>query len=175
MTILFKKNKNKLKFKQAFTIIELMITMIILSITAAIATPVYSSYVQKAKINEAMRYAKSMQNAYATYYALNGTTPNTLNDMGLTSATSTTTISSIQYIPSIDPDDGSISYPLGALRININPGSINSSFVGCDLNYRFIPTINNNIMEWSCQKPASYLSGSSCGNFIDKISPSNCN
>lgn len=60
---------NKLLKKQGFTLVELLITMAIVSILAAIAIPSFGNYVAQARRSEAeqelMRIASRMENCYS--------------------------------------------------------------------------------------------------------------
>jgi len=54
-----------------FTLIELMVTIVIIAILAAIALPSYQQYIQRGKITEATSNLSAMQLALEKYYADN--------------------------------------------------------------------------------------------------------
>jgi len=86
--MLLKKHKNKSTkriFKQAkaFTLIELLIAIAILGVTAAIAIPIYTAY--KLKINNAIAITDivNIQVAVESYYQASDVYPNSLTDVNM--------------------------------------------------------------------------------------------
>ncbi|WP_275892806.1 pilin [Burkholderia sp. LMG 13014] len=65
-----KKNAQK-----GFTLIELMITVAIVGILAAIAFPAYQDYVIRAQVSEALEVVGGLQSDIQEYYAENGVLP----------------------------------------------------------------------------------------------------
>ncbi len=62
-----KKHKEK-----GFTLVELMIVVAIIAILAVIAIPMYTGYVKKAKITEALTGIDAIKSAEVVYYQKNG-------------------------------------------------------------------------------------------------------
>lgn len=61
--------------KRAFTLIELLIVIIIISVLSAIAVPQYQSYVDKAKWTEVVNILGALRQACEEYYAETGDYP----------------------------------------------------------------------------------------------------
>ncbi len=59
-------------YDSGFTLVELMITVAILSILAAVAIPAYSNYMNRAKQSDAIIGLKAAQMAEEQYYSENG-------------------------------------------------------------------------------------------------------
>lgn len=58
-----------------FTLMELLIVLALIATISMIAIPVYSNYLQRAKITEGLTLAKGIQLEAELYYALNGDWP----------------------------------------------------------------------------------------------------
>ena len=82
-----------MKFKQfkqsaqkGFTLIELMITVAIVGILAAVALPAYQNYTIRAQVSEGFVLAGGLQTAVAETYAQKGSYPVDLAEIGVTTA-----------------------------------------------------------------------------------------
>lgn len=75
------------KEKGAFSLAELMVVIAIISILAAVAVPVYQSYVLRVRLSQSANFAMMIVNAIKTEYSKNGELPSSV--MGLTLQTST--------------------------------------------------------------------------------------
>ncbi len=62
-----------------FTLVELMITVAILAVLAAVAIPAYSNYLNRAKQSDAIIGLKAAQMAEEQYYSENGAYSSTIN------------------------------------------------------------------------------------------------
>ncbi|HBF42531.1 MAG TPA: prepilin-type cleavage/methylation domain-containing protein [Desulfobacteraceae bacterium] len=65
-----------------FTLLELLIVIGILGILAGIATPYYSTYVERARLTVVIMDIRSLQREITVYNIENYSLPNTLNDIG---------------------------------------------------------------------------------------------
>ncbi|MCG8608685.1 prepilin-type N-terminal cleavage/methylation domain-containing protein [bacterium] len=61
--------------RHGFTLVELMITVVIVGILAAVAVPIYQANVKRAKASEADAALGSVRTALRVYYAENGSYP----------------------------------------------------------------------------------------------------
>ena len=79
-----------MKFKQSaqkgFTLIELMITVAIVGILAAVALPAYQNYTIRAQVSEGFTLSGGLQTAVAEAYAQKGSYPVDLAEVGVTTA-----------------------------------------------------------------------------------------
>jgi len=66
-----KKNRLYLKNNNGFTLVELMITVAILGVLAAVAIPAYSNYLNRAKQTDAIIGLKAAQMAQEQYFSEN--------------------------------------------------------------------------------------------------------
>ncbi|WP_162297639.1 pilin [Ignatzschineria cameli] len=61
--------------ESGFTLMELLIVLALIATISMIAIPLYSNYLQRAKITEGLTLAKGIQLEAELYYALNGDWP----------------------------------------------------------------------------------------------------
>jgi type IV pilus assembly protein PilA len=157
--------KHWLKSVHGFSLIELMTVVAIIGIITTVATANYITYVQRSKITEVMRYAKSMQNSYAEYYIQAGSAPANLAALGLVSLSS-----SANYISSTAYNAGA-----GTLQVNVNVGALDSALgtAGCTLYYTFLPTVVGDILTWGCTINTNSINAA-CVSLVNKVSPAAC-
>ena len=65
-----------------YTLVELMLTMAVIGVLAAIAIPSYSNYIEKAKIHKAAMEIAGLQGNIQHYYDDNRDYPDTLAEIG---------------------------------------------------------------------------------------------
>ena len=63
------------RYKAGFSLIELMIVIAIVGILAALAIPVYQTYVTRAQVSEGLTLAQPLRHAVVEYYSVNGRLP----------------------------------------------------------------------------------------------------
>src|SRR5207237_1033135 len=78
-------NRNHRRGRSAFTLIELLLVMVILSVLAAIIVPTYTGRTEKARIEATHQDISVMTTALATFEIDNGRYPS--NDEGLAALT----------------------------------------------------------------------------------------
>jgi len=106
---------NKIKTQEGFTLIELMVVLVILGILAVISVPVYSNYVRRAKISEAISNVGAFATAARIYRMENGYWPT----KDTLSPTTTTTTSNNSKVVDVDETYFIISFT-GAGSTNLN-------------------------------------------------------
>jgi type IV pilus assembly protein PilE len=70
--------------QQGFTLVELLITMVIVSILAAIAIPSYSSYIQRSRRTDAKSALLDLASLEERYFSTNNTYTNLPTNLGYT-------------------------------------------------------------------------------------------
>lgn len=91
--------RNRNSKASGFTLIELVITMVIAAILAAVAIPAYSSYVRKAQRTEAKTALLDIASLEERYYSTNNQYSQAPADLGYTATTANTlTLASGNYI-----------------------------------------------------------------------------
>ncbi len=69
--------------QQGLTLIELMIGVAILGVLAYIALPIYTSYVERARISEALSLVESAKKAMVEHHGINGVFPTSNSKAGI--------------------------------------------------------------------------------------------
>ena len=69
--------------QQGLTLIELMIGVAILGVLAYIALPIYTSYVKRARISEALSLVESAKKAMVEHHGINGVFPTSNSEAGI--------------------------------------------------------------------------------------------
>jgi general secretion pathway protein G len=77
-----KKTFYLLRFNQGLTLIELILSVAIIGVLAAIAIPAYSDYQEKARVNNAVMDIAGMAPIIKSYALNEGTYPDTLAEVG---------------------------------------------------------------------------------------------
>ena len=98
------------KIQKGFTLIELMITVAIVGILAAVALPAYQNYTIRAQVSEGFTLAGGVQSAVAENYAQTGTLAASLATLGITASPTG------KYISGITVSTGviTVTYGVGA-------------------------------------------------------------
>lgn len=94
--------------QKGFTLIELMITVAIVGILAAVALPAYQNYTIRAQVSEGFTLAGGLQTAVAESYAQKGAFPADLAAIGVTA------VQKGKYTKSVDMAAGVITVTYGA-------------------------------------------------------------
>lgn len=131
----------KQSINKGFTLIELMITVAIVGILAAVAMPAYENYTIRAQASEAFSLNSGLQTAIQEYYANNGIFPSSITDIGLQ------TFPTGKYGADYVIANGAISFKYGFGTTSKN---VNQKLNGGVLTMTPYDDGNGNI-HWKCQ------------------------
>lgn len=158
-------NLNKIKSIKAssqkgFTLIELMITVAIVGILAAVALPAYQDYTIRAQVSEGSSLIGGLQTAEQEYYANNGSFAD--------EATLGITAPSGKYVSGITTANASATgVDLVVAYSSAAPQSANTKINGGTLTYTAIDDGNGNV-HWKCKPDGTLVTTryvpSSCTN-----------
>jgi type IV pilus assembly protein PilA len=151
---LTKINTIKASAQKGFTLIELMITVAIVGILAAVALPAYQDYTIRAQVSEGFSLAGGIQTAEQEYFANNGTFAD-LTTLGIASPTG-------KYITGITATGGTDA----VLTITYGGGA-NTKIAGGTVTLTSTDDNNGNI-HWACKPDGTLVQSkyvpSSCTN-----------
>ena len=124
------KNKNK-----GFSLVELMVVISIIAILSAIATPVYSNYVKRSKLNVVFTDFDILRNGIIDFYQRDSAYPVNLEDLDMESASF---------------EDGIVT------QVRVINGKtifdIGDEITGGDFAYiLYEPNIENDTVSWKCE------------------------
>ena len=100
--------KIKTQMQKGFTLIELMITVAIVGILAAVALPAYQDYTIRAQVTEGISLASGAKAAVAEFHSNKGTFPADNTEAGLTTDGATG-----KFVTGIAVEDGVITATFG--------------------------------------------------------------
>jgi len=149
---LTKINTIKASAQKGFTLIELMITVAIVGILAAVALPAYQDYTIRAQVSEGFTLAGGIQTAESEYYANNGSFTD-LTTLGIASPTG-------KYTTGISATGGTTS----VLTVTYG-GQANTKISGGTLTLTGVDDGNGNI-HWKCAPDGTKV--------LSKFVPSSC-
>jgi type IV pilus assembly protein PilA len=121
-----KLTKIKTATQKGFTLIELMITVAIVAILAAVALPAYQDYTIRAQVSEGFQLANGIQTGIAEYYAQNGSYPATNATLGQASVAG-------KYVSAVTSAANVVTVAYGGPQANTNiPAGATVTFTAND-------------------------------------------
>lgn len=143
-----KVNTLKAKAQKGFTLIELMITVAIVGILAAVALPAYQDYTIRAQVAEGLSLADGAKVVVAEYHANHGTLPADSKTAGYSGATG-------KYVTGTAIANGVITATFG--------GAANSNLANSTISLTPQADTNTGNLTWNCTSSA-----------VQKYLPSSC-
>ncbi len=129
--------------KLAFTLIELLITIGIVTALAMIAVPSYSNYRIRSKVSAMINTASAAELAVANDYF----------NQGYTFSNTNFTANSQPFLTSEYDFITSITVTNGVITITGNPNNLG----GRQINLVFTPSIENNNITWTCTVSSTFF------------------
>ncbi|MDX1571984.1 MAG: pilin [Xanthomonadales bacterium] len=118
-----------------FSIIELMLVILIMSIIVLIGLPAYLDYRTRAAVSDMIVAVAGIKNNVAEFYILNNDWPDNMNEAGMTGVPTDYANKGVQ---SIDVNAG------GVIVITSNVASLEGDTI------EFQPTFQDNRVSWDC-------------------------
>lgn len=125
---------------QGFTLIEMMIVIAIVAILAAVAIPMYQTYIVRAKITEALNAASSTKTYVSIHHAESGQLPNTSAELGLTEDVDW------DYVEKIEIQ------AQGRIVVTVRGSAMNQADTAT---FELVPAVNGGALTWSCRPPGT--------------------
>jgi type IV pilus assembly protein PilA len=147
--VFFQEGPGMKRIQHGFTLIELMITVAIVGVLAAVALPAYNDYIVKAKISEVMLAASTCRISVSELYQTADSTPGSGN-WGCESASATT-----QYVETVSTDDDGVITVMAATTATDLPATVRGTTI------QLIPTD-------AAGTPLTFTPGATVGGFICK-------
>jgi prepilin-type N-terminal cleavage/methylation domain-containing protein len=92
--------------RAAFSLIELMVVIALVSVLAVVATPIYKEYLAKSRLSEASNFLKQFSEKLILYYNENSQFPGTMSELGYSYAYPPTSINVVApHVPVLFLDD----------------------------------------------------------------------
>ncbi|MCW5156374.1 pilin [Burkholderia cenocepacia] len=146
-----KLNTIKAGAQKGFTLIELMITVAIVGILAAVALPAYQDYTIRAQVAEGFTLAEGAKTSVSEYYANAGSLP-------ADSATANYGGAVGKYVTGVAVANGAITATYG--------GSSNAKITGGTITLTPTPDVNTGVLNWACSYDGKLV--------VQKYVPSSC-
>jgi len=127
--------------QKGFTLIELMITIAIIGVLAAIALPAYSDYVGRAQLAEALSLMSGARTALTEYRHNEGEFPTQPEQAGLETPSEITG----NYVESVTID----SSGSGMITAKMKGSGVSPGVAGNNL--LLSPTTHGGAVEWTCK------------------------
>lgn len=119
-------NKHKAILARGFTTVELLVTLAIIGIVAAVAVPSYTASVDKGRRAEGMAYILQVSSALERYSTMNNTYTASFTDLGL-KAYSGTTAASSAYTYAISAGASGIASSFTVTATAVHPDTVCST------------------------------------------------
>ena len=148
---------------QGFTLIEIMITLAIIAILAAIAIPGYVVFIARAQITEALAFTSVLKAANVEFHAHHGTLPADLAALDMSSWATPNT----DYLSTLAVGQGAIHVTFGNKALSIIAGET----------LTLQPFINGGAILWRCGNaaaPAGTAQGANLTSVKGMYLPASC-
>ncbi len=140
------------RFSRGFTLVELMVSIAVISILAGIFIPNYVAYVKRARVSEVFQKLAPIQPRVESYFALNRKLPLANQVLNSDSTTSAAGADSAVFYQTRVVGSEPFARIRGTLSTGKSKGICEDTSTGCFVTIVGIPNASAGTIDWFCGK-----------------------